>query len=237
MPLELPHSVWLKPTPRGVARRTDNILDTNDSCNRRRRNSKPDARSSMVGIISGLHEPLFIGCPAALGLSDPLLLDKPRGRSANEIRWRAFCRFADNRWGCSSRHCRGSHSLQCANADELSSGFGWCMRWNPSGRPAVRLYAFSAPTTDVHPAIPRVDSHNPPDAEATGAWHNFSDRPRHNLYSCGTAAAGGAIRIICWECERLAPSDRSARAQGGYSPLILAPSRFRQGSQTRLARI
>jgi hypothetical protein len=211
MPLELPHSVWLKPTPRGVARRTDNILDTNDSCNRRRRNSKPDARSSMVGIIPGLHEPLFIGCPAALGLSDPLLLDKPRGRSANEIRWRAFCRFADNWWGCSSRHCRGSHSLQCANADELSSGFGWCMRWNPSGRPAVRLYAFSAPTTDVHPAIPRVDSHNPPDAEATGAWHNFSDRPRHSLYSCGTAAAGGAIRIICWECERLAPSDRGVR--------------------------
>lgn len=108
MPLELPHSVWLKSTPRGVARRTDNILDTNNSCNRRRRNSKPAARSSMVGIILGLHEPLFIGCPAALGLSDPLLLDKPRGRSANEIRWRAFCRFADNWWGCGSRHCRGS---------------------------------------------------------------------------------------------------------------------------------
>src|SRR5262249_23316887 len=138
----------------------DNILDTNDSCNCWRRDSKPYARSPMVRIIPCLREPLSAGCVAALGLSDPLLLDKSQARSANEIRWRAFCRFVHNRRRCRSRHCGGNHSLQCANVDELSSSAGWCMRWNPSGCLAVRLYAFSTPTAEVYPAIPRVDSHN-----------------------------------------------------------------------------
>jgi hypothetical protein len=30
---------------------------------------------------------------------------------------------------------------------------------------------FSAPTTDVSPALPRMYSHNSSDAEASGAWH------------------------------------------------------------------
>jgi hypothetical protein len=172
----------------------------------------------MVGIIPCLRQPLSTGCAAALGLSDSLLLDKSRGRSANEIRRRAFCRFAHNRRGRGSGHCRGSHFLQCTNADELSSSFGWCMRWNASRCFAVRLYAFSAPTTDLHPAIPRVDSHNSSDVKATGAWHNFSDRPRHSVYSCGTAAAGGAIKIIRWDVWRVENGSRSrirnARAPG-----------------------
>jgi len=178
--------------PRDEARKTDNALDANYSCNCWRRDSKPYTRSPMVRIITGLREPLSIGCAAALGLSDPLLLDKARGRSANEIRWRAFCRFVHNRRRCSSWHCRGSRSLQRANAGELSASSGWCMRWNPSGCTAVRLYAFSAPTADVHPAIPRVDSHNPSDVEATGAWNYFSDRPHHRVHTCRTAATGSA---------------------------------------------
>lgn len=148
----------------------------------------------MVRIIPGLREPLFIGCSAALGLSGPLLLDKSLGRSANEIRWRALCRFVHNRRGCGSGHRRGGHPLQRANADELFSSFGWRMRWDASGCLAVRLYAFSAPTTDVSPAIPRMDSHNSSDVEATGARHNFTDRLRHSLYICRTAAASGAVK-------------------------------------------
>jgi len=178
--------------PRNVAPRTDKALDTNDSCNRRRRDSKPYARPSIVRINPGLCEPLFIGCAATLGLPDPILLDKSLGRSANEIRWRAFCRFVHNRRRCSPWHCRDSRSLQRANAGELSASSGWCMRWNPSGCTAVRLYAFSAPTADVHPAIPRVDSHNPSDVEATGAWNYFSDRPHHRVHTCRTAATGSA---------------------------------------------
>jgi hypothetical protein len=51
--------------------------------------------------------------------------------------------------------------FKCANADELSSSSGWCVRWDLSGCLAIRLHAFSTPTADVHPAIPRMDSYNP----------------------------------------------------------------------------
>jgi hypothetical protein len=180
--------------PRRVAPRTDKTLDINDSCNRRRRDIEPYARSPMVRINTGLREPLFIGCSATLGLSDPLILDKSCGRSANEIRWRTLCRFVHNRRRCGSGHRRGSHPLQRANADELSSSFGWCMRRNASGCLAIRLYAFPAPTTDVSPAIPRADTHNSSDVEATGAWYNFTDRLRHSLHICRTAAAWGAVK-------------------------------------------
>src|SRR6516162_3947547 len=151
--------------PRNVAPRTDKALDINDPCNRRRRDSKPYTRPSIVRINPGLCEPLFIGCAATLGLPDPILLDKSLGRSATEIRWRAHCRFVHNRRGCGCGHRPGNHPFQRANADELSSSFGWCMRWDASRRLAVRLYAFSAPTTDVSPAIPRMDSHNSSDVE------------------------------------------------------------------------
>ena len=181
---------------RDVACRMDNTLDTNNSCNRRRRDSKPYARSPMVRIVSCLREPFSTGCAAALGLSDPLFLDKSEGRSANEIRWRAVYRFVHNRRGCCSRHCRGTHLVQYSNAAGLSSSFGGCMRWNLAGCLAVRLHAFSAPTADVHPAISRVDSHNPWDVEATVARLNFSDRPRHSVCTCRTAAAGGAMKKL-----------------------------------------
>jgi hypothetical protein len=52
----------LKLMPRRVAPRTDKTLDINDSCNRRRGDSKPYARSPIVRINPGLCEPLFLGC-------------------------------------------------------------------------------------------------------------------------------------------------------------------------------
>ena len=39
-------------------------------------------------------------------------------------------------------------------------------------------------------------SHNPWDVEATVARLNFSDRPRHSVCTCRTAAAGGAMKKL-----------------------------------------